>query len=188
MKADKGLSLLEILISALIGVMMSGVLFFILVSGQRIFIIGSTSSELHRNARQALDWIAKNTKSATRLMASQSINGDTYSTSSDELVLEIPSIDENNDIINIDTTFDYVAFHLNDADNTKLEMAIESNGAGRTSGTRVIASNVASISFSWGADIGSATSVTANLTTSKNLSDKTVSKTLSSVIKLRNKQ
>jgi hypothetical protein len=89
----------------------------------------------------------KTIKLADQVLASKTINLINYSTSENTLILELPSVDSNQNII--PNTYDYAVFHLKPSDQTKLILSIEASPqSSRVSGDTLISSSVEKIIFS----------------------------------------
>jgi Tfp pilus assembly protein PilW len=116
------------------------------IAGQKFFFNQDTRADTIEDSRYPMDWMARDIKESTQV-ALNSVSG-TYSTSANELVLEVPSIDATRLIIDIDTTFDYITYRRNPQNPNRLERIIEANAASsRVSSTRVLADNVNALSF-----------------------------------------
>ena len=151
--ASKGISLIELLIVLAI---MSFVLLALLsmyIAGQKYFFNQDTKADTIEDSRYPMDWMARDIKESTQV-ALNSVSG-TYSTSANELVLEVPSVDTTRLIIDIDTTFDYIIYRRNPQNPNRLERIIEADAASsRVSSTRVLADNVNALSFKFLDNLG----------------------------------
>jgi Tfp pilus assembly protein PilW len=171
------------------------------VAGRQSFTMGTASADVHRSARIGMDWMAKEIKSAAQVETSRTISGTTYTSGANVLVLKVPSIDASKDVIDSDSDgnpdyYDYIVYHLKATDLTKLERIVGADSQSyRPSDTRTIASDINSLTFGY-LDAGgstvtpaNATKVTISVVTRKTFfSDRASQETLSSEVKLRNKQ
>lgn len=81
--------------------------------------------------------ISEMARGATRVMSSGTINGTYYTSSEDELVLEIPAVNASNEIIT--GSYDYVAFYRDAPDTEKIYADTEAaSGSRRTSGQKLV--------------------------------------------------
>jgi prepilin-type N-terminal cleavage/methylation domain-containing protein len=192
-RSRRGFSLIELMMVTTATVMICTAVSTTYVGSHRIYQQGETFSEVHSGIRMALDWMSRDIKWATRMMNSK--NG--YYTGTDELVLEVPSIDGDGNIINIDEDYDYIIYHLDgqDASNVKLMRTLDaSTASARNDETRVIAKNLNSLVFSSdGMLLGSISDVTTlaevviELSAAKPVSGGTIhNEQRSTVIELRN--
>jgi hypothetical protein len=82
---------------------------------------------------------------SNRVLSSRTIGGTNYSSDSDTLVLQIPSIDSSRNIIS--STWDYAAIYIS---NGKLYRVLEGNaGSARLSGDRILAESLQSMTFTY---------------------------------------
>ena len=141
MKNIRGYTLVEVLIASALGVIILAAALALLSAGQRCFLTGVAFANIHSDARTASDRIARDVRWATQVFTGSATN---------TLVLEIPSIDANGDIIEaVPTPYDYVTYELNPADNTQLQRVVAADPASsRVNETRIIADNVSNLTFS----------------------------------------
>jgi prepilin-type N-terminal cleavage/methylation domain-containing protein len=103
MKGDRGVTLVEVIIASVIGLIIGAAILTLYIAGQESFATGLIFLDVHGEARMSIDRIIRDTRWATQIMPASSVN---------QLILEIPSIDVNGDIIDIDTSYDYVIYRL----------------------------------------------------------------------------
>ncbi|MCK4244216.1 MAG: prepilin-type N-terminal cleavage/methylation domain-containing protein [Candidatus Omnitrophica bacterium] len=170
-----GFTLVEIMVSVVLASFILGVILFLYLGSQRSFDSSRTYLDIYADARLALDWMSKDIKWATQVLSAWG----GYTTSTNCLVLEIPSIDTNRDII--PDEYDYLIYQLNLA-NLERIMDAYGTGSSRIDNTNVIANNISSLIFS-----SAGTYVAIELTASRTRLNRTYQETLNSVVKLRNK-
>lgn len=115
--AKRGFTLIEVLIAAAMGIIVTGVVaesFFGSWQAQRSQEI---YSELQRASRSSLDEISKQTWNATSVTSSTILGGTTYTSGVSTLVLRLPPLNNNGDIITGD---DYLIFQQNGANTVRL--------------------------------------------------------------------
>lgn len=113
LKARKGATLLELAVSMAITALMFTILGSIFIAQGRFIAIHDAISETQLGSFNALDATGLYTASASQVIASATLNGTAYTTGTELVILELPAIDSNKDII--DSTFDYVAIGLDPA-------------------------------------------------------------------------
>ncbi len=101
---SRGLSLIEVLISAGIAVVVGTLLVTIIINSAGLFTKQSSKLSQGLNTNDALSKIRESIKEANSVAASFSI----YTSGVTQLVLSVPSIDSSNNIIS--NTFDYYIF------------------------------------------------------------------------------
>ncbi|MFH1995984.1 MAG: prepilin-type N-terminal cleavage/methylation domain-containing protein [Candidatus Omnitrophota bacterium] len=188
-----GFTLVELMIVSAITVIILGAIVSIYILGQQAFVSGTAHIEIHADARLAMDWISRDARWATRIMTT--FNG--LNTETNRLIIEIPSIDANGDVIDASTTFDYITYQPSPLDATRLVRVIDADPAsGRADGTREIADNLgAFVLSSNGVNLSNVADVTAltefNITfqmTRAVLGGRiNVNDTLTSLVQLRNR-
>jgi hypothetical protein len=142
--SQKGMSLVELMAATSIGILIVMGLYGLYDVSHITFRQGGEFFKVHSDVRMALDWMTRDIKWATRLMNSKS----GYNTGTEILVLEVPAIDASGDVIDADSTYDYIIYHLDAADSTKLLRTVDAAGASsRSDETRVVANNVDLLRF-----------------------------------------
>ncbi|MEX0594533.1 MAG: prepilin-type N-terminal cleavage/methylation domain-containing protein, partial [Patescibacteria group bacterium] len=122
----RALTLIELLIAMAISIVVSGVILAILVSSWRADIAQTAYLDLQQKSRTAVDEISSTIKVSSGVVTSHTAGGTTYTTSSTELVLKTPAID---DSLNILTGTDYYVFRRNPITATILERIIVADPA-----------------------------------------------------------
>ncbi len=186
----QGLTLIEVVISLAIVAVILVALLSLYTTGQKYFINESARAATIEASRYPLAWITRDVKEATGVVSAW----DVYATSSNSLVLQLPSVDSSGVIIDIATNFDYIIYRVN---SNKLERIIDAldGVSARSDGSRVLAENVNSMVISYYDSAGgvltsgfeAATNLSLALTTSRQGLGRTFQETLSTGVKLRNK-
>lgn len=188
----KGITLVEVLVTVTIVSFMILAMLSLYVAGQRYFMTGSARSDVLRDNRHVLNYISRDVKEAIRVVPSW----DVYATSTECIILQVPSLDSNGLIIDIDSQFDYIVYRLNSEYPNRLERVIDANDgvSNREDSSRTIATRVNSfqlssegIELSGVADFSQVACVDISLITTQNQMGRTFQQTLSTGVKLRNK-
>jgi type II secretory pathway pseudopilin PulG len=187
-----GITLVEVLVTVSIVSFMILAMLSLYVAGQRYFMNGSARSDVLRDNRHVLNYISRDVKEAIQVVPSW----DAYATSTDCIILQVPSLDSNGLIIDIDSQFDYIVYRLNSEYPNRLERVIDANDgvSSREDSSRTIATRVNSFQLSSGgielsgvADFSQVACVDITLVATQNLLGRTFQETLSTGVKLRNK-
>lgn len=193
LRSNRGVTFVEMLVVTGISMVLFASIFTVNLLARQTFEFSTTFMDIHGGTRMGMDWMTKDVRWANQVLSSIKIKGTTYRTADDEIVLEIPSIDGNGDVI--EGTSDYIAYHLNASDPTILERTIDADHASdRTDETRTISNNVNTLNFSSDGtglssvgDVTSLTQVEVSFTTRKTASSgEIVDDSLNSVVELRN--
>ncbi len=175
---------MEIIVSVVLASFIFGIILFLYLGSQRSFDSSRIYSDIYADARLALDWMSKDIKWATQVLSAWG----GYTTSTDCLVMEIPSIDTTGDIIDADgdgipDDYDHLIYQLN---STNLERIMDADDTvpnkGRSDHTNVIANNISSLIFT-----AKSSYIVIELTASRTRLNRLYQETLNSVVKLRNK-
>lgn len=129
------------------GMTVIGVMAIILVMVSEIFTVSydvfikqSARSENETGAVLAARAIAEAARGADSIEASYVINGTTYTTSSDVLVLKLPTIDASNNVV--PASYDYMAIYRHSAQTTKIFSDIDAAaGSKRIDGQKLMTAN-----------------------------------------------
>jgi Tfp pilus assembly protein PilE len=140
-----GFTLLETTITVAIILIISGVLSGFYVNYYRIYHRQQSIFNMVNSASLAANDLQNLVLQASQIITSHSFSGNVYSTDSDTLVLEIPSVDSSGNIIS--GTYDYVAFY---ATGTSFYKLIEANAASdRTSEQKRLSNVLSSAVFTY---------------------------------------
>ena len=188
----KGITLVEVLVTVTIVSFMILAMLSLYVAGQRHFMSGTARSDVLRDNRDVLNFISRDVKEAIRVVPAW----DVYATSTECIILQVPSLDSNGLIIDIDSQYDYIVYRLNSDYPNRLERIIDANDgvSNRSDSTRTIATRVNSFQLSSGgielsgvADFSQVACVDIALITTQSQMGRTFQETLSTGVKLRNK-
>jgi len=188
----EGFTLVELLVIVAIGSFMVLAMLSLYVAGQRYFMTGSARTDVLRDNRQVLNFISRDVKGSIQVLP----GWDVYATSSSCLVLQVPSLDSNGHIIDIDNEFDHIVYALDSEYPNRLERIIDAKDgvSSREDSTRVITTRANSfqlssegVDLSAVSDFNQVSSVEVTLITTKNLLGRTYQETLRTGVKLRNK-
>lgn len=170
-----GFTLMETMVSLLLCSMVLGAIISIFTAQYKSFFVGNSYVDLNREARTALDWIANDARWASALPTSHG----GHSKSNTCIILDVPSIGPDGNIIDVDAKHDYIIYSQN---GTNLLRVVDPDASSkRTAETRTVARYISSLLFSAGSD-----SVSATITARKTVSSLNLSNTVSTTIKLRN--
>ncbi len=191
-KASKGSTLIELLIVIAISALIVVALLSLYSSGQRYFITQSAKADTIEDSRHPLTWITRDIREAAQVVS----NYDTYSTSANCLILQIPSIDETGEIIDIDSIFDYIIYRRSPENPNRLERIIDADDASaRIDRTKLMADSVTSLTLSFfdsdGADVSAnvseSSTIRISLASKKEGLGRIYQETFDTQVKLRNR-
>ncbi|MGD2295187.1 MAG: hypothetical protein PVF22_05060 [Candidatus Aminicenantes bacterium] len=193
----RGISLVEVLIGVVL--MSVAVLAFLCLynTGQKYFVNQDARSDILKDGRVTLSWLCRDIKESVRVVSGPvDIGGTAYSTAPDSIVLQVPSIDADGLIIDVDTHFDYLVYRVNPDDTTELQRIVDGKDgvSYRLDGSRILAGNIDSLVLSYldtdggtVADYADSAVVDIALTTLKEGVQRTYQETITTRTKLRNK-
>ncbi len=200
MSKTRGITLIEVLIGMVLMVIVVLALFSLYNTGQKYFVNQNIKSDILNNNRVTLTWLSRDIKEAVQVIPGPiDINGTSYSTSSESIVLRLPSIDANGIIIDIDNEFDYIVYQMDPDNSTQIVRIVDGKDgvSSRVDGNRVLAENISSLVLvfldSNGEEVPdySLTAITAivdiGLTSLKKGVQRTYQETINTQTKLRNK-
>lgn len=150
--SSKGTTLLEILIVILLSVVIMLAFLSLFSSGQKYFINQDAKADTIEDSRYPIAWITRDIKEAVQVVPGPiTIGGNSYSTSQSCLVLQVPSVDGDGVIIDIDNDFDYIVYRLNTELQNRLERIVDGKDgvSSRSDRTRLLADNVDSFALSF---------------------------------------
>ncbi|MDP8248001.1 MAG: prepilin-type N-terminal cleavage/methylation domain-containing protein [Candidatus Tritonobacter lacicola] len=188
-----GFTLVEVLVASSLAAVAAGVIFSGFISMQKNFIAGNSYIDIHRDARMAMDWLAKDIRWAIELEPSHGA----YATSNNCIVLRVPSVDSAGNVIDVENDHDFIIFKLKAGSPTELERIVDAKDgvSGRIDEIRTVADNIDSLEFSYNGtelySVGNFNAVThldIVLTTSTTVTGVELTDTLSTTTKLRNKE
>lgn len=139
-----GLTLVELIVGIGLTMVVVTVLLNIFRSSYQSQAFSFIGGNLQVTARGTLDRINRQIRQSTGVIDTL----ETYITSSNELILQLPAIDSNQAIIN--STYDYVIYRLDPDAPTKLkEIVVANANSSRRNDTRTILANVSGVSFTF---------------------------------------
>lgn len=148
-----------------------------------VFGLGQATKDTSTAARDILIEIETVTLPASTILASHVFPSGTFTTDTDTLVLEIPSIDASGTAIN--GTFDYAAIYISSGIAYRLLAA--DLASVRRSGTKQLSGSDTTLSLTYNnGDLSLATAVTAVVTVLQETPDASINNVLESTFYLRN--
>jgi hypothetical protein len=176
-----GLAIISLLIVALLS-------FY--SKGQQQFMNQNIQSDVLEKSRYPLALIARDVKSAVQVAATWG----SYTTSSNTLVLEVPSVDSSGLIIDVNSQFDYVIYRVFERKLQRIYDAKEGVSA-RIDGSRNLADDITGLSITYydpsdntlSSNFATAASVRVSLSTARKGFRRTFQESMNSKFKLRNK-
>ena len=137
---NKGFTLVEIQVASAIVLMVLSAVFAMYLFSWRSFTIGNTLLDVYSNSRNASGWLTRDIRCAAQVIPSYS----SYATTDNSIVLMVPSIDENNEIIS--PCYDYIIYNLQGTD---LHRIVDKDVlSSRVAGDNVVAHNCEGLTFS----------------------------------------
>lgn len=188
----KGFTLVELTVVVALMAFIMLILMSLYVTGQQFLMTESARNDVIRDNRYVFDWISRDIKGAVQVVSSW----DAYTTSSNCLILQIPSVDSSGLIVDIENELDYIIYRLNSEHPNKLERVVDAKDgvSSRVDSTRVLATRVNSfllssdgVELSSVADLTQVASIDIAMTTKQNRLGRDFQQTLDSTVKLRNK-
>jgi len=188
----RGFTLIEMLIGlAIISLLIVALLSFY-SKGQQQFMNQNIQSDVLEKSRYPLALIARDVKSAVQVAAT--CPGGSYTTSSNTLVLEVPSVDSSGLIIDVNSQFDYVIYRVFERKLQRIYDAKEGVSA-RIDGSRNLADDITGLSITYydpsdntlSSNFATAASVRVSLSTARKGFRRTFQESMNSKFKLRNK-
>lgn len=142
----KGFTLIEAIVYLAIASIILVIITQIFISQSQIYDTETSRVDIDLYAKQALNRIVTNSVSALGVVATQAISGDTYTASSSTLILKLPAIDLNQNLIS--NKYDYVVFYLEPTDQTKLYLKMDADpSSSRQDAATLLATFVESLNF-----------------------------------------
>lgn len=191
----KGISLIEIIITIGIILIVMPVLAFVFYETSNTFAVQKSKNFLQIETRNNLDEINKWIKNAVNVMDSYTApDNSVFDSGIDTLVLQIYSIDENNNII--PETYDYMVFYPDNLDPKLYKIKFYANEASsRNIADRILNHHLKSIVFRYfnssgeeiSENLADTKNITINIASEEVVHGKTNTIELGSQNKLRNK-
>ena len=186
----RGFTLIEMLIGLVIMSFLIGALLSLYSKGQQQFMNQNIQSDVLEKTRYPLAWIARDVKSAVRVAPTCG----SYTTSSNTLVLAVPSVDSGGLIIDVNSEFDHVIYRVLERKLQRIYDAKEGVSA-RVDGSRNLADDTTGLSLTYydasdatlSSNFATAASIRVSLSTARKGFRRTFQESLNSKFKLRNK-
>ena len=196
-KHQRGLSLIEILIGMVLMSIAVLAFFSLYNSGQKYFTNQDARADILNDSRLTLTLLSRDIKEAVRVVTGPFyVGGTAYSTSTNCIVLKVPSVDADGLIIDIDSHFDYLVYRVNPNNSKELQRIVEGKDgvSSRLDGSKLLTGNIESLVLSFlDTDGGTVTDyaesaiVDVALTILKSGVQRTYQETMNTQTKLRNK-
>lgn len=126
MQPRRGATLLELAVSIGVGAVIFAILGAVFLAQGQFLAIEDAIAETQLNAFQAIDATGLHASSAKQVISSKTINGTAYATSDTLVILELPTIDIDDDVVS--GSYDYVAIGQDPGDSTKFIVDLEPDG------------------------------------------------------------
>lgn len=156
-----GFMLMEVMVAIAIIAILIGVLFSLFSGVGQLRLFGEAQIEAVEQGRAAANEIAKSVSQSHRVLANQTIGGADYYSSASTVVLQLPAINGNKDIV--EGAWDYAVFYLSGND---LYFLLQPDGAStRAAAQKRLSDSIFGLEFTYddydfakvrnvGADIG----------------------------------
>lgn len=190
-KKESGFTLTEVLIVLAASAIIGTILVTILVQGSSIFSSQNATVNQNLSLNNASNQITQSIKFASTILTSYTNNQITYTTNNQTIILKIPSINNQGNVI--DNKFDTLII-MPDSNKPKIlrKMIFPDPTSSRKSDNAVIASNLSQIQFNYLNDSGNLTSpslatrIDFVIKVSENLNNSTKESSISGRINLKN--
>jgi type II secretory pathway pseudopilin PulG len=143
-EGQSGFSLAEVLVTLLLSISVIGSVTSVYFSQQRSFLVATSFLDVRNDARQAMEHMVRDIRWAVDLVPSKG----SYVTGGSCIVLKVPSINDEGDVIDIESNFDYFVYQLNGSDLERIVTDVDASSV-RTNGSSTVANNVDSLSFTF---------------------------------------
>lgn len=126
MTKRSGLTLIEVLLAMGLSLIIAGVVGAVFFDSWKAQIGQEAYTELQQKSRQAVDEISSQVQTASGVVASVTSGSTTYTTNANTVVLKMPSLDVNNNIL---SGTDYIVFRRRPAATNNLERIVIADAA-----------------------------------------------------------
>jgi len=131
----RAMSVLELLFASVISLILITGTLSVFIMTQKNAMTAVRYNKDNSEARLISDMVAKDVRGAVGLEASYG----SYTSSNNTLILKIPSIDSNENVIDVENTFDRIIYHPNETDSDIIEREVFPDASSsRASGTKTI--------------------------------------------------
>ncbi len=141
----RGVTLVETLVVLALFVLISGFLVSLTIQYNSLYNLGEAQFVTVDDTRTVLNSISVYTVQAYRVAGSHTISGTLYTSGTSTLVVQIPAVSANGDIVA--STWDYVAFYKT-GNNVYRRVDANANSS-RASGLRQLGSAITSLTFTY---------------------------------------
>jgi type II secretory pathway pseudopilin PulG len=139
-----GFTFVEVLVTLVLSIAVIGSVVSAYVSHQKSFLVATSFIDVQNDARKAMENMVRDGRWAVELVSSKGA----YTTTPSCIVLKVPSINDDNNIIDIETNFDYFVYRLNSGNLERIVTDCDESSA-RTNGSSTVVSNVDSLNFTF---------------------------------------
>lgn len=183
---NRGITLIETMIGLAISALLVVILSYCLVIVLRLDEAQKTVSALISSNDRGLYRISSSIQQSSQILASAVISGTTYTTSSEALVLKIPSVNSSGQIIS--GSYDTVIYRRNPSNLSELQEITDAQaGSTRFDGTHLIARFVTNLLFRYNnSNYPSATTATIFLKTGNTVRGALKESANQTTVRLRN--
>jgi prepilin-type N-terminal cleavage/methylation domain-containing protein len=183
MSRETGFTLIEVVIATSIVAILIGALYGLFEGYGRLRSYGEAQIITVEQARDAMDAIEKYVSQAHRVLASQTVNGQPYVSSTSTLVLQLPAVNASQDIVN--GAWDYVVFFQS---GSNFFRSLQPNASSvRPAGQKLMSDSVAGAVFTYdNIDFDQVRTVTVQIDVQRVVRQRTVSSNTSGLIELKN--
>lgn len=155
----RGITLIELTVASLVGVILTGVFLELLQTSLMTLSTVNTQGDLRTQLVQAVNAVSRDVSEARGRLAS-CCSGEfaerrfPFVTSGETVILEVPSIDADSNIINAQTTFDAIIYDINmdpaQPNPGKLKRIVRPNvSSSRPATTVTVANDIAFLQHTW---------------------------------------
>ncbi len=147
-ESEKGFSLLEIVTLVGILALLFVIMMEVFINYGRIVNRDTQKAIIHSQYSFIADEIGENLRMAAAILPSRNMNGTTYSSGSDAIVIKIPSIDANGSVI--EDTWDYAVFYIDSAETNKLFYGLQPDPlSSRPAANRLLSDKISFFKFTY---------------------------------------
>lgn len=184
-----GITLVEMMITVVISTALGIGAILCLIAAQKSAATSFRFNQINQEARLVSDTLVHTIRSAVSIEPSYQ----SFTTSNDTLILKLPSINADEDAIDIENVFDYIIYHPDNINGTYVIVSeiLPSASSIRTAEKKVIGAGISSSAYTGTflakPDALGAYVIHYQLMATRNLKNKTYNFPLSGSVRLRNK-
>ena len=184
-----GLTLIEVLIALVVTSILLLAVMTLCTEGQKHVMNQAAMTDVLEDARFPLVWISRDVKSAIGVAAAYG----GFTTSGSVLVLQVPAVDADGYIIDVNGAYDYIVYRRRGRYVERNLIAVSPSA--RTSAARILADNITGLAFTYYDDaeaalasgFDAAVRVKADIATDVRGAQRLLTQSLDSSFKLRNR-